>query len=82
LDNLEKIYQEVATEMGLSKKDVRSIAESQFVFVADTMREKELKDVRLQFFGLFKVKPGRLQHLSKNSKEIIKSKTNEFDKIL
>lgn len=82
MDNLDKIYQEVATEMGLSKKDVRSIAESQFVFVADTMREKDLNDVRLQFFGVFKVKPGRLKHLSEGSKEIIKTKTDEFDKIL
>ncbi len=82
MDNLDKIYGEIATEMGLSKKDVRSIAESQFVFVANTIREKELNDVRLQFFGLFKVKPGRLQHLSEGSKDIIKMKTNEFDTIL
>lgn len=82
MDNLEKIYQEVATEMGLSKKDIRSIAESQFKFVANTMQEKDLNNVRLQFFGEFRVKPGRLTFLSDEKKELIKKKTNEFDKIL
>jgi len=82
LDNLEKVYQEIATEMGLSRREIRSIAESQFVFVSKTMQEQDLNDVRLQYFGVFKVKPGRLQYLPEDRKEFIKSKTDEFNEIL
>lgn len=79
MDNLEKIYKEVAEEMGLSKGLVKSVAESQFAFVNKTMQKKDLNDVRLQFFGKFKVKPGRLKHLSNAAKELIKDKVNGFD---
>lgn len=82
MDNLEKIYKEVAEEMGISKSQVKAIAESQFSFVANTMREKDLNNIRLQFFGEFRVKPGRLKFLSDEGKKLIKEKTNEFNKIL
>ncbi len=82
MDNLDKIYQEIATEMGLGKSRVRSIAESQFVFVGNTMRKKDVNNVRLQYFGVFKVKPGRLQFLSKEKKKELKEKTDEFNEVL
>jgi len=82
LDNLEKIYKEVAQEMGLSRSQVQTVAESQFSFVANTMRQKDLNNIRMQFFGEFRVKPGRLKFLSDEGKELIKEKTNELDKIL
>lgn len=82
MDNLDKIYQEVAEEMGLRRVQVRDIAESQFSFVSNTMRSKGLNDVRLQFWGIFKVKPARLRHLSEEAKKLIKNKTDEFNKFL
>lgn len=82
MDNLDKIYKEVAEEMGLRRVQVRDIAESQFSFVSNTMRSKKLHDVRLQFWGIFKVKPSRLRHLSEEAKKLIKDKTNEFNKFL
>lgn len=82
MDNLEKIYKEVAEEMGLSRRQVQSVAESQFSLVSKKMRDKDLNNIRMQFFGEFRVKPGRLKFLSDEGKELIKEKTDEFDKIL
>lgn len=76
MDNLEKIYKEVAEDMGLSKRLIKSIAEAQFSFIAKTIREKILTTVRLQFWGAFKVKPARLKHLSNVTKDIMKEKLN------
>lgn len=76
MDNLEKIYVEVAQEMGLSKETIKSIAESQFLFVANEMRKKDLNSVRLQFWGSFRIKPKRLDYLSDEAKEQIKNKLN------
>lgn len=82
MDNLEKIYKEVAQEMGLSRSHVQTIAESQFSLVAKKMRDKDLNNIRMQFFGEFRVKPGRLKFLSDEGKELINEKINESNKIL
>ena len=82
MDNLEKIYLEVAQEMGLSKGQIKSIAEAQFSLVADTIRAKDLNNVRLQYLGSFKIKPARLKHLSDQAKEQIKTKIDELNPIL
>lgn len=82
MDNLEKVYTEIAEELGISKTQVKSIADSQFSFIAKTMREKLFDDVRLKFLGIFKVKPGRLKYLGPNAKEQIKQKTDEFNHLL
>lgn len=82
MDNLDKIYQEVAEEMGLRRVQVRDIAESQFSFISKTIRAKDLNDIRLQFWGVFKVKPARLKYLSEEAKKLIKNKTDEFNKFL
>jgi nucleoid DNA-binding protein len=83
LDNLHKIYKEVSEELGLSKATVESIAEAQFKFVVDTITARDLGNVRLQYLGKFGIKPGRLDHLerqSKESKEHIKKKLDELNK--
>jgi len=72
LDNLDKIYSEVAEEMGLSRGQIQSIAESQFSLVANTFKAKKLDNVRLQYLGTFKVKPARLKYLSPQAQELIK----------
>jgi nucleoid DNA-binding protein len=82
LNNLEKIYNEVADEVGLSRAKVRVIAEAQFSFINLTMQKKDLSNVRLQYWGTFKVKPGRLKHLSPQGKKLITDKTDEFNKFL
>lgn len=82
MNNLDKVYQEVADELGLSKTLVIEVAESQFSFAKDTIRAKEMKDIRFQYLGKFSVKPGRLKYLSDRSKQNIKEKTHEFDKFL
>jgi len=82
LDNLEKIYEEVANERGLTRTQVRVIAQTQFAFINKTIRTGNFDDVRLKFLGIFKVKPGRLIHLGEKSKQRIKDKTDEFNHLL
>ena len=59
-----KIIQVLATEHGLSLKEVEKIVNSQFKCVADTMREKEFDSVRLLKFGVFRVIPGRVKYVT------------------
>ncbi len=80
MDNLGKIYDEVAQELGLSKKLVKEIAEAQFSFVVNTMTAKDLNDVRLQYWGKFSIKPKRVQYFSKETQENIKKKLDGFNK--
>lgn len=82
MDNLEKIYKEVAGELGISKEVIKSVADSQFSLVANTFRAKKLDAIRLQYLGTFKVKPGRLKFLSQEAQAHIKKNNNGADKII
>ena len=42
----------------MPKALVESVFKSQFALVKKTMEEKEGKAIKLQFFGVFRVKPG------------------------
>lgn len=62
----EKIYQEVARELGISRSLVQRIAQTQFEFVKLTMEKGEFETVKLPYFGKFTVKPYRLQKVNEN----------------
>ena len=79
MDNLEKIYRDVAEELGLSKNLVKEIAEAQFDLVVKTITAGELNDVRLQYWGKFSVKPERLKHLDRHPTEFKKRIKDKLD---
>tara|TARA_R110000764_G_scaffold234790_5_gene328883 strand:- start:538 stop:801 length:264 start_codon:yes stop_codon:yes gene_type:complete len=60
-----RIYRELAGQFGLPLDVVEKICDSQFDFVRETMMEGSDQQVRLQYLGLFSVKPWRREGLQK-----------------
>jgi nucleoid DNA-binding protein len=65
----DKIQKEIAAKYKLTKEQVESIVKIQGELIAKTFQELERKPIRLPYFGLFKVKPGRAYYLDKNNKK-------------
>lgn len=64
-----KLFREVAREHGLLISAVEEIVESQFAFLAETMKKGNLDAVRLPHLGNFRVHPGRIKRLKYISKK-------------
>jgi len=71
-----KTYQKLAKEFGLPVEQVRKMCESQFEFTKEVIQSGEDEQVRLQYLGLFQVKPGRRETVRKR-REHIKKYRNE-----
>jgi hypothetical protein len=54
-----RIYRELAGQFGLPLEVVEKICDSQFDFVRETMMAGNDDPIRLQYLGLFSVKPHR-----------------------
>ena len=61
--NRRAIVLKLAKKYDLSMKDVDLIISSQFSLVREVMCKGEFESVRLPYFGLFWVKPGRKEHI-------------------
>jgi nucleoid DNA-binding protein len=62
----EALYHEVADKVDLTPDEVQEAVRYQFQYVAEVMKEGNFESVRLPYFGIFKVKDGRLEHLNTN----------------
>lgn len=60
----EKLYKELAKEYGTTVEEIRSIVESQFLFLRKTIEYGAFDSVRIPFFGRFHVNPYRLHKLN------------------
>lgn len=60
----ETLYHEVADKVDLTPEEVREAVRYQFKYVAEVMKEGNFEAVRLPYFGIFKVKKGRLKNLN------------------
>ena len=65
-------YRELAEKFGLPYEVVRKICESQFEFTKEVIQSGEDEQVRLQYLGLFQVKPGRRETVKKKREHIKK----------
>lgn len=65
----DKKYEEIAKELGLSKKLVEEVCRSQFKFVRKKIEEPEDFSIRLQYLGSFHVRPGRRKKKNGESRE-------------
>ena len=73
--NREEIIYHLANKYNLTVKQVEQIVNSQFKFIANTIKEGKFKTIRLPYFGKFTVNKNRLKHINKlknekDSKEI------------
>ena len=66
---MEEIIKRIAKEYGLREIAVETIIKSQFYKVVNVMKEGKYDNVRLESFGIFAVKPGRLEYKNKNRDE-------------
>lgn len=62
----DKIYQEIARDLGISKEKVKEVVKHQFRFVKKVMARGNYNSVRLPKFGIFNVDEDRLQRLQRH----------------
>lgn len=62
---IESIYSILAAKYNLDQEIIEKITRSQFEFVANTIEQGEFQSIRLHHFGVFGVKPKRLENLNK-----------------
>lgn len=60
-----RIYSELAEEFNLPKELIEKVCDSQFEFTKEIMASGKDEPVRLQYLGLFQVKPGRRETVRK-----------------
>ena len=65
-DNLRAIVKDISLRSGLPMATVDHILHYQFGFLRDLMKSGSLKSIRLKYFGILGVKPGRKNFLQKN----------------
>lgn len=81
MTNLEKLYNTIAKEKQVTRTLVETIFKSQFELVKKTMEEGKDTPVRLERFGVFRVKPRRRDYvniINKNKTE--NNERNETDR--
>ncbi len=62
---MDKIIEELSIKYNLPKPIVEKVVKDQFKFTAAIISKGEFKPVRLPYFGVFGVRPGRLEKLNK-----------------
>ena len=60
----EELIAKIAEEYGYDKAEVRSIVDSQYIFLRKTIEHGAFDSVRLPYFGRFHVNPYRLHKLN------------------
>jgi len=60
----EKLFKKLAEEYGTTVDEIRSIVESQFVFLRKAMEGGAFSSIRIPLFGRFHVNPYRLHKLN------------------
>lgn len=70
----DEIYKVISQKLGIHKDVIEAVCRSQFEFVTETMYQANLdeggKAVRLQYLGIFRVKPKRLEKLREKYERI------------
>jgi len=61
----DKLYGEIATELGIPKKRVKDVVEHEFRFVKKVMERGKFNSVRLPRFGIFEVNEKRLKNVER-----------------
>lgn len=61
---MDKIIEELSIKYNLPVPIVEKVVRDQFKYVASVMSKGEFKPVRLPYFGVFGVRPGRLDKLN------------------
>lgn len=71
----DKVIQILATEHGLSLKEINKIVNSQFKCVAQTMIKGDFDPIRLPRFGLFRAKKLRIKYVTDAKRKSARTKS-------
>lgn len=63
--NKVEIYKEIGGELNIPPTEVEKVVKSQFKLVAEVMKEGKFRPIRLPYFGVFFVRPGRIPYLTR-----------------
>lgn len=63
--NRDKLYREIARELGIPKEDVEEVVRHEFKFVKKVMERGNFNSVRLPRFGIFEVNEKRLRNVQR-----------------
>lgn len=61
----DKLYEEIATKLGIPKEKVEEVVDHEFRFVKKVMERGEFNSVRLPRFGIFEVNEKRLKNVER-----------------
>ena len=59
----ERIHKEIAKELGVKVSVVDEVIKSMFTLLTESMENNDYRPIRMQYLGLWQVKPIRLQKL-------------------
>lgn len=74
---LEKEFSEIAKKLDLPEDLVEDVCRSQFEFLRSKIEEGTHESVRLQYLGLFQVKPNRKAKLEKSIRDAAERKAKQ-----
>jgi nucleoid DNA-binding protein len=64
----EEIYRQIAKERNTDKDVIKEVCTSMFEFVNTTIEKGKYEAVRLPYFGIWRVKPERINKLKEQGK--------------
>lgn len=66
LDNIQEYFDEISPEYpDIDYKEFEKICRGPFKFIKEVMSSDKLKNIRLQYFGVFEISRGRINHVKK-----------------
>lgn len=64
LDNIQEYFDEISSEYpDIDYKEFEKICRGPFKFTKEVMSSGKLKNIRLQYFGVFEVSKGRINYI-------------------
>lgn len=75
-----ELYKQLAEEFGLPIEVIEKVTDSQFEFLKHVISSGKDEQVRLQYLGLFEVKPGRRDTARKRRQHYKKLRDDQKDR--
>lgn len=70
MSEIDNIYSKLSAKFNLDLEVIEKITRSEFDFAANTMEQGEFQSIRLHHWGVFAVKPKRLEELNDRTRSL------------
>lgn len=68
LTNIDNYFEKEGFKYGVPLEEFRKVCRTPFLFIKKVMATGKLKNIRLQFFGTFKISQGRYKYFERMNK--------------